>query len=147
MKKRTLVFGMTMVMSMAMLTGCGNGKKDYLNDIDAFNTLSEVDTDTDDMNELVETMTKAIDDLDVSTDEGKDIKKDMQELMELTGDLLTDLDALAEMDEDELEEMQTKMEELTDSIEDGVEKFRTAAEEAGVDEEDLEDFEDVDLGL
>ncbi len=147
MKKRTLVLGMAVVMSMAMITGCGSNKDDYVNDIEEIAALSELDTDTDDMNAMMDTMKEAIDDLDVSTAEGKDIKKDMADLIDLTSDLVTDLDALADMDEEELEEMQTEMEELQSKIEEDVEAFVEAAEEAGVDEDDLADFGVADLGL
>lgn len=147
MKKRTLVLGMSVIMSIAMLTGCGNGKEDYLNDIEEITALSEVDTDTDDMEEMVEIMKDAIDDLDVSTGEGKTLKKDMAELIDYTADLTSDLDALANMEEDELEEMQDKMDELQTKIEDDVQEFLDAAEEAGVEEEDLEDLDVDSLGF
>lgn len=147
MKKRTLVLGMAVVMSMAMVTGCGSNKDDYVNDIEEIAALSELDTDTDDMNAMMDTMKEAIDDLDVSTAEGKDIKKDMADLIDLTSDLVADLDALADMDEEELEEMQTEMEELQSKIEEDVEAFVEAAEEAGVDEDDLADFDVADFGL
>lgn len=147
MKKRTLVLGMSVIMSVAMLTGCGTGKEDYLDDIKEITALSEVDTDTDDVAEMMEIMKDAIDDLDVSTGEAKTLKKDMAELVDYTSDLTSDLNALANMEEDELEEMQDKLEELQEKIEEDVQEFLDAAEEAGVEEEDLEDFDVDSLGL
>lgn len=147
MKKRAVVLGMAMVMSMAMVTGCGSSKEDYLNDMEAFTSLSELEVDTDDAEELMEIMTEAVDNLDISTDEGKTIKEDMQELVKMTNNLVSNQDDFANMDDEEVEEIQTEMEEVQERIKEGVELFLEAAEEAGVEEEDLEAFDSSDLGL
>lgn len=145
MKKKILLLGMTVTMSMAMLAGCGTSAEDYENDINEFAKLSEVE-DSDDVAQMVDDMINAIDDLDIKTSEGKDVQKAMKEMMDYTGEMMGDLDELINMEEDELEKMQKELEDLSKEAEGAVEAFKDAAGEAGVDEEILDEI-NLDTGL
>ena len=85
MKKRSLVAGLALVMtlSMSMLTGCGSSKEDYINDAE----------------QIVENATSPSD-MDMKTSEGKTLKKDLEDMMD------ADADDAAEMLSDYLEHVQ-----------------------------------------
>lgn len=144
MKKKFLVVAMTFVLAITMLAGCGGGtsKKDYLNDLEELVNVSDVDVDTDDPDEMIDSMNDLIKGLKMSTPEGKKIKSDMQELVKL----LEKMAKMEDADYDEIMEIYSDYMDLVSKLEDDFEKFGEAAEDAGVDEDDLEDMDfDFDM--
>lgn len=74
---------MALLLSAAMLTGCGGTSKkdyeneDYKNDVDALTNIYE------DLNNASISLLDAAENLEVITPEGKQIKSDMQEMAEI----------------------------------------------------------------
>lgn len=141
MKKRILLFGLTAVMSVFALTGCGGSdKKNYIADIeeivdvnDKINTYNLEDT------EEIKKAQDAIDDMSVKTDEGKKIKDDFKELFQLLKDVYDIADSDAP-DDSKLTELEDKYDEIDEKLTKDGEAFVDAAEKAGVDDDDIDDL-------
>lgn len=142
MKRKVVKMGLALVMSVALLSGCGGGSDadNYKNDITAFAALQNVD------NTDFEAMSKAVADLDVNTTEGQAVKNDMQELISISQEAMDAASAGESMDADSLTKMQEDVQELTTKIQQDLEAFITAATDAGIDESDMEGLAE-DLGL
>ncbi len=80
MKRKVVKMGLALVMSAALLAGCGGSSEaeNFKNDLKAFAALEGVD------NTDFEAMSKAVEELNLNTDEGKTIKDDLQEVVEYT---------------------------------------------------------------
>lgn len=149
MRKKFLAVVLSLTMAVSMMAGCGSSQEDYEDDIDAFEDLADIDVDSlddaedkDDVKDIIKDLKKEIKDLDLSTKEGKAIRNCLTDYIDLMGNFYSDM---LEIDEDDYEkyldlidEYEDKMEDMEEKMEDSIEDFVDAAEEAGVDEEDLE---------
>lgn len=142
MKKRVVLLGLCTVMCATLLTGCNN-EKGYENDAEEIADFTEdfyeaiFDIDMDDEDDLIDSMkelTKTAKGMKMQTSEGKKVKKDFQELTELLVDAAK---AEAKDDDKKLDKLEDKMDDISDALEDDIEDFIDAAEDKGVDEEDL----------
>ena len=141
MKKRLAIFGITITMSLLTLTGCGNAdKKNYISDIEAI-----VDTndklDGDDFTDLTE-IKKArnvVNDMKVKTDEGKEIKEDFKDLFKLLEDVYSLSDS-ENIDDATLDELDNKYDEIEEKLDKDADSFIKAAEDAGVDDKDINEL-------
>lgn len=136
MRKKSLVVGMILAMSFATLTACGDSKQKYLDDVKA---ISEMGDAFQDMEELGD-FSDIVDDMDVKTKEGKEIKKDMEELAGYMEELSDMMDDPENADTDRAAEISDKATELQKDVEDHVKAFEDAAKDAGVKDKDLEDI-------
>lgn len=138
MKKKVLVAGMAMALSMAMLTGCGNAKEDYESDLKELTSYSTSDElDTSDTDKMIEQMNDMVDELDMKTDEGKDVKENLQSMVDATKEVF---DSLEDADEDAMTEASEKLETITEKAKSSLSKFKDAATDAGVDEDELKNL-------
>ena len=155
MKKKFLATALSLTIALSMLAGCGSSEKDYENDIKViaemqnidFNSYEDAD-DAKDMKKAVKELKKEVKALDFSTEEGKAIQDVLLEFVSYTEDFVNECSKLDEDDTDDLEKMYEFLEEYTDNIndlegdlEDALEDFIDAADDAGVDEDDLEDLD------
>lgn len=119
MKKKTLALGLAAVLTMSMLTGCGASKEDYENDMKEITEgFTEMATASDQ-----DAMKDVVDDIEVSTSQGKAIKKDLKKM--------------AEADEDIAED---KAEKMIEDLGDDIDAFVEAAEKKEVSGEEIAAF-------
>lgn len=143
MKKKLLTTGLVAVMAMTMLTGCAEAE-DYKKDIEEICSLSEVDTDNLDVEELQ----SAVEDMKLTTPEGKDLKEDMVEYVNCVVDVYSDISALTNMSEEELNAQQAEIDGLLEDLDKSIEAFEKAAKKAGVTEDELSEMSEAGmLGL
>ena len=141
--KKTILAAVAAVSMMMSLVACGSSKEDYENDIKAIVELGDIDEV-----ETSEEFRDAIDDVKVTTKEGKALKKafeDSVDLMEEMEKIVEDLEDAGEEGyadiEDRALKVMEKQEKLQKKIEDCAEAFIKAAEDAGVEEDFLEDLD------
>ena len=148
--KKTILAAVAAVSMMMSLVACGSSenskkfgtsKEDYENDI---KELMELDEFTD--VETADEMKDFLDGIKVSTKEGNDVKKNLEKAV----DLLEEAEKLYEnLDEDddmtavmeEYYDIMEKYESLGEEMNKTMEAFIEAAEEAGVEENFLEDLD------
>lgn len=140
MRKKSLVVGMVMVMSAMMLNACGgSSKEDYIADVEAItefsNSAATAATSLD-----MDAYNSALDDLSMKTKEGKALKADMEEMGDILSDAVDMMENPADVDEDAANELQEKMTKIAEKAEEDTKAFVEAAEESGVEEEDVEDL-------
>ena len=82
----------------------------------------------------------ALDDLSMKTKEGKALKADMEEMGDILSDAVDMMENPADVDEDAANELQEKMTKIAEKAEEDTKAFVEAAEESGVEEEDIEDL-------
>lgn len=142
MKRKVVKMGLAVVMSIALLSGCGNSaeKDNYLNDVKAFATLQSVD------NTDLDAMSKAVEELTVNTSEAQAVKSDMEELLSIAQEAMNAASGGESIDADSLTKMQEDVQKLTEQTQTDLETFIKAAEESGVDAGDMEGLSE-DLGL
>lgn len=141
MKKRILATVTALTLIFAMLTGCGGtSKDDYLDDIEEISTLEDADV-SDDPEEMADDLNDVLKNLKLKTPEGKAIKKDLQDMVDILDKMVKNMD---DLDEDEAEEMYNDLMDIYDKLEDHVDDFEKAAEDAGVDDDDVAD---LDIGF
>lgn len=157
MKKKIMVIVMALVLSISMLASCGGpSKKDYEHEMDTLGSAlslfyyklnqynnGNITTDdlVDDLNDLSDDLVKK---LYVQTPEGKQIQSDIQEIAELFEKVVKytnqgDIDKIYDLTDD--------ISDLFSVLGDHIEDFFDAARDSGVDEDDLEDFEDKIISL
>lgn len=122
MKRKVLLLGFSMVFVISALTGCGVSAEDYVNDMEQFATLNEMETESEDFEEMMEEMILAIDDLDIATPEGEEIQDDLSALMGYTMKMVGDKE-IYDLPEGEMEIVQEEMDELSDLVEKDVDEF------------------------
>ena len=138
MKKRILATVTALTLIFAMLTGCGGtSKDDYLDDIEEISSLSDADISSD-PEEMADDLNDILKDLKLKTPEGKAIKKDLQDMVDILDKMVKNMD---DLDSDEAEEMYNDLMDIYDKLEDHVDDFEKAAEDAGVDEDDVADLD------
>lgn len=140
MRKKSLVVGMVMVMSAMMLNACGgSSKEDYIADVEAItefsNSAATAATSLD-----MDAYNSALDDLSMKTKEGKALKADMEEMGDILSDAVDMMENPTDVDEDAANELQEKMTKIAEKAEEDTKAFVEAAEESGVEEEDVEDL-------
>lgn len=131
---------MVMVMSAMMLNACGgSSKEDYIADVEAItefsNSAATAATSLD-----MDAYNSALDDLSMKTKEGKALKADMEEMGDILSDAVDMMENPADVDEDAANELQEKMTKIAEKAEEDTKAFVEAAEESGVEEEDIEDL-------
>ena len=139
MRKRIMATVVALVLSVSVLAGCGGtSKKDYVNDIgeivDMARDFSNISLfgDPEDVVKEIEDIVK---DMKVKTPEWKALKKDLKDMADSMSKLAKD-----ETDEKAAEKLADAMKAFEDDLED----FLEAAEDAGVDEDDI-DEEDLEF--
>lgn len=133
MRKRILATVMALLLSAAMLTGCsGTSRKDYENDVDALIDIYE------DLNNGAISIQDAVEDLEVKTPEGKQIKSDMQEMAEIYEKINKYFDR---KDYDKIDALEDDLHDLADDTMNHFVDFSDAAEDKDIDEDDLEELE------
>lgn len=140
MKKKSLVLGMVMVMSVAMLNGCGSSKEDYIADVEAIVEFSNSAASSA-MSLDMDAYKEALDEMDMKTKEGKAIKADMEDMGEILETAADMAENPSNYDEDDATKLQEDMLEISEKAQEDSEAFVEAAEESGVEEEDLEGLE------
>lgn len=142
MKSKVVKMGLAIVMSVSLLAGCGGSSNadNYKNDVKAFAALQNVD------NTDFEAMSKAVEDLNMSTSEGQSIMDDMMELVNITKDAMESVSGGEEMDEESLAKLQEDIQAATEKTQTDLQAFIKAAEDAGVDDSDMEGLSE-ELGL
>lgn len=135
MKKKVLVVGMVFALAASALTACGgSSKENYLSDVQAINDFGVAVQEMEEIADYAE----AVAGMDMKTEEGKVLKEDMEELGECLEQLSAMMEDLENYDETAAAELQEKMTDLQTKVEEHVEDFTDAAENSGVDDEDLE---------
>ena len=142
--KKAMLTTVAAVSMMMSLVACGSSKEDYEND---FREIVELDWEDlgeiDDLDEIKDGFKST----KVSTKEGKAVKKAFEkkiESMEEIEAFVDDFEGTTERTEEFMtryESIMDKQEKVDDELYDSLEAFFKAAEEAGVDEELLEDFD------
>ena len=140
MKKKSLVLGMVMVMSAAMLNGCGSSKEDYIADVEAIVEFSNSAASSA-MSLDMDAYNEALDEMDMKTKEGKAIKADMEDMGEILETAADMAENPSDYDADDATKLQEDMLEISEKAQEDSEAFVEAAEESGVEEEDLEGLE------
>lgn len=135
MKKKLLTTALVLTLALSTLVGCGNNKKMYEKDVQEFvefyNGVSEI-TDYATMGTEME---KLANDMDVSSDEAKQVKADFLEL----GKLYQEAQKYSEdPTSEELTNVLDQINELSDKIEKDAEAFGNAVDKAGVSDDALE---------
>ncbi|WP_075721894.1 hypothetical protein [Roseburia sp. 499] len=140
MRKKSLVVGMVMVMSAMMLNACGgSSKEDYIADVEAITEFSNSAATAASSLDM-DAYNSALDDLSMKTKEGKALKADMEEMGDILSDAVDMMENPADVDEDAANELQEKMTKIAEKAEEDTKAFVEAAEESGVEEEDVEDL-------
>lgn len=134
MRKRIMATVMALVLSVSVLAGCGGtSKKDYINDVgelvDMVKDFSDISF-FDDPEDIVNDIKDIVKDMSVKTPEGKALKNDLQ-------DMADSLSKLAKDGDDE--NAAKKLNEAMENFQDDLEEFLEAAEDAGVDEDDIDE--------
>ncbi len=151
MRKKFLAVVLSLTMAVSMMAGCGSSQEDYEDDIKAFEDIADIDVDSlddaedkDDVKDIIKDLKKEIKALKFSTKEGKAVRDGLADYIDVMGQFYSDM---LEIDEDDYEkyldlidEYEDKMEDCQEKVEDAIEEFIDAAEDAGVDEDDLEDL-------
>ena len=148
MKKRIFAIVTALMLVFVMLTGCGDTSKDnyhddrddYLDDIEGISSLNDADISSD-PEEMADDLNDVLKELKLKTPEGKAIKKDLQDMVDILDKMVKNMD---DLDEDEAEKMYNDLMEIYDKLEDHVNDFIEAAEDAGVDDNDIADL-DIDF--
>ena len=142
MKRKVVKMGLALVMSVALLAGCGGSSEaeNFKNDLKAFAALEGVD------NTDFEAMSKAVEELNLNTDEGKAIKDDLQEVVEYTKKAMEATTSGEAMDAEAITKLQEDVQAMTEKKQKDLESFIKAAADSGIDESDLEGLAG-DLGL
>lgn len=137
MKKRIMATVMALMLSIAMLAGCGgSSKNDYLSDISEIAEFSQgFENISDDPEEMVGAVQNLLKDLNVKTPEGIVVKDDYQEMVDILNTMLTNQD-----DANAAMSALSDLMDIYEKIEDDAEKFVDAAEKAGVDDDDIKDL-------
>lgn len=141
MKRRIALLGITITMSLIALTGCGNAdKKNYISDIKAIvDTNDKLDSDDFSDLEEIKKAQDVVDDMKVKTDEGKEIKNDFKNLFKLLEDVYSLSDA-EDVDDETLTELDNKYDEIEEKLDKDADTFIKAAEDAGVDDKDIDEL-------
>ena len=134
MRKRIMATVVALVLSISVLAGCGGtSKKDYVNDIgeivDMMKDFSDISL-FGDPKDVAKDIKAIVNDMKVKTPEGKAVKSDLQTM----ADSMTKL-AKDENDKDAAEKLAKALEDFQNDLEDFVE----AADDAGVDEDDIDE--------
>ena len=133
MKKRIMATVMALVLSVSLLAGCGGtSEKDYVKDIKAITAAAEdMENLSSDPKDGVKELKAIVKSLKVRTPEGKAIKADLKKMSDAMNKLSKNED-----DEDAWEDVMEAMGDFYDHLND----FVKAAQEAGVDEDDIADI-------
>lgn len=134
MRKRIMVTVMALVLSVSILAGCGGtSKKDYVNDVGEI-----VDMMQDfyglslfgDPEDVAKEIKDIVSDMKVKTPEGKALKSDLQIMADSMSKLAKDAD-----DEKAAEKLDEALKDFQNDLDD----FLEAAEDAGIDENDIDE--------
>lgn len=125
-------------------------KKDYKNDAEAFyqmcKDLDEVLDNAYDFDDLADGMDDVVNNLKITTSEGKKVKSDMQDIVKIYQQAAKYVNR---GDEDKIEDLEDDLEDILEDAEDHMEAFLDAAYAKGVDYSYLDDladyFEDIVL--
>lgn len=135
MKKRFLSLLIIMIFSVFGIIGCSD-EEDYKSDIKEVKAMYAELTVFEDSGDF----TEAVDNLNMCTSEGKDIKKDMKEVTKL----LEKAEKYKEKNnEEKLAEIVLKAEEVLRRLEETTIEFQMAAMEEGVSSEDIAILDDL----
>lgn len=118
--------------------GSSSKKKDYLSDFEALAELDEAIADIydeDDIEDMIDIMNSAVKRFKPTTSEGKQLKSDAEEMVDILQKMLRYQD-----DEDKLTDLYEDLVDISEEYNDHLYDFYDAAEDAGVDEDDLEDL-------
>ena len=124
-------------------------KKDYQNDVDELMVMSEdlyaefslvYITGADDYYDLADVLSDAASSVKVKTSEGKQIKSDVQKMAKFYEAIAK---CIEREDADGLTDLNDEWSKFVSDFEDHVDEFIDAAEEQGVDEDDLDDLYDA----
>ena len=140
-KKTVLATVAAVAMMMSVVACSGGSKEDYENDIVELVALNEFDSV-----ETADEMDDIISSINVTTKEGKKIKKHLKKAVDLMEDaekMVEDLDEDADYTEvmAEYGKIMTEYSEIAKDIEKSVQVFIAAAEKAGVEEDFLDDLD------
>ncbi len=91
-------------------------------------------------------MSKAVEELNLNTDEGKTIKDDLQEVVEYTKKAMEATTSGEAMDAEAITKLQEDVQAMTEKTQKDLESFIKAAADSGIEESDLEGLAG-DLGL
>ncbi len=145
MKKRILVFGAILTMAALTLCGCANSKKNYENELEIVTELLEIDYDGLSPEEISKEISELVGELKAKTDEGKVLQEDFDELNELVIDATGILAEFTRDNSSKFDKKVKNIEELGEDLEEHLEDFLDAADDAGVRKSRIEDVEDIDL--
>lgn len=147
MKRRILTIGAIAIMSISLLAGC-DSKNDYKSEVKEFekcvNTVKKstkkIDSndfeDSDFRNKYIKDMQKLIDDVDVSTKEGKELRDDISDFWNVHAEYLILGENAQNVDEE-------KFMDDFDKVDDAFDDFCDAAEDKGANVEKLVDIRDA----
>jgi len=144
MKKRMMTVGAVLVMAVMMLCGCTNSKKNYQSEMEIFGDILEMKYEKLSPADVSEELNDILEEFEAKTDEGIVLQESFTEFAELVADAVAEGEKDAP-DKEKMERYQEKITKLGKDLEDNVEEFLDAAEDAGVDEDDIEDLEDIDV--
>lgn len=145
MKRRILTISAIAIMSISLLTGC-DSKKDYISDVKEFekcvndaekytndNDFEDFE-DSDSLNKYIKDMQKLIDDVDVSTKEGKELRDDISDFWnDYAEDMILGVPAKAD---------EERFMDDFDKVDDTFDDFCDAAEDKGANVKKLVDIHD-----
>ncbi|MBE5950543.1 MAG: hypothetical protein E7260_02995 [Lachnospiraceae bacterium] len=146
MKTKYLVAVLSFVVVLLMTVGCGHSRKNYENDMEVLNEMSDIDidrliyaVDKEAGKDIAKELKKEVKALDFSTKEGKAIRNAVVDFIKILGEMNS---AILEIDEegtdrydaylDILNEFEEKIKAAQEKVEDAITWFRYAAEKAGV---------------
>lgn len=167
MKKRIYAILMALLLSAVTLAGCGDSdsgrssrdryedddrsssksssskKNDYIDDFGGLAKLDEAMEDLmgydyedeDELNDMIAEIKSAIKKFKPNTSEGENLKSDLDEMVDILEDMMKNLD-----DEDEVLDLYDELQDVLEDYMEHLNDFYDAAEDAGVEEADLEDF-------
>lgn len=148
MKKMRIIMGAATALCALMPAGCSKSTgEEYKSDLKALLSMEEEledARDKKDMDDLLEAYQDAVEDADVSTAEGKALKKDFEKLSDLieqTFETIADNDT----DKDDRKAIEEDLEDLEEDMEEHLKSFMDAAREAGLSEEEVEKIEELDI--
>ncbi len=139
MKKRLIATVTVLALSLATLTGCGGNSKDnYIKDLEAIDTLADDmnSLSMDDPEDAIDELEGIVKDFSAKTTEGKTIKKDVEKMIDILNDMMDNQD-----DTDKLMDLMGDLTDLSDTFMDDLKDFQDAAKDAGVTEDDFDDFD------